>query len=444
MIAMYSRLVIIASKFAQTIVRLAGKSSGTALPGLIAEKLSPNIATYFAQQLNNRIILVTGTNGKTTTARLLSASLRNSGFEVVANSSGSNFTRGIIGSLLEKSDFSGKLKTANGKLVAVFEVDEAFVERVSKVFEPNTILVLNIFRDQLDRFGELDTVAYMLGQSLAYTKNAVLNLQDPLVWDLKKYCGENTNIVSFGVAEALQNNYTSDEELHGKRRLKTDKKPDVTLQERQQQGAITKLRIDVNDETHKLSTQLPGLHNAINTAASVAVLGCTEILSKKEQDRAFASFREIAPPFGRGELIDIGDGRDLLITLVKNPAGMNQIVRSFLQQHEYSIVGIVLNDNYADGRDVSWVWDADLESAKLSKTQVVVSGRRSYDMALRLKYMDQDAATQENIGSMTDYILENLPQNKSAIIVSTYTGMLQLRDEMRRRGHGLARIHQDD
>ncbi|MGH9857674.1 MAG: MurT ligase domain-containing protein, partial [Acidobacteriota bacterium] len=336
----------------------------------MVEKLAPGYLRKTARKLRGGSIVITGTNGKTTTAKMLRAILEANGQRVVANRAGSNMTRGIVSTLLEHSKLSGRLKGD----VGLFEVDEAFVPEVARQLQPRAIVVLNLQRDQLDRYVELDRTAHLIGSGLQYAKQVVLNADDPLVVDLAKYAPE-AQLHYFGATPRLQNLLPDDANLFtergpGRRHLTVPReKLEAQLKraETQDDGQL----LELVSHGQLLSCQLPldGIYNAYNAAAAQATatsLGVKPVV-------AAAALEKVKPAFGRTELVEV-DGKRLQILLVKNPAGFNQVIKTFLSRHRGQSVLMAINDNIADGRDVSWLWDVDFEKLRSQQHHILSSG----------------------------------------------------------------------
>lgn len=412
--------------------RLLGRGGGSALPGLVAERLDPEVLAKFADRLPEGVVLITGTNGKTTATKMLAAILHDAGQKVVTNKSGSNLTRGIVSSLIEQSKLDGRLPARLG----LFEVDEATMPEACRLLKPKLIIVLNLFRDQLDRYGELDKTGSLIGRGIKQTSAEVwLNADDPLVASLAQY-SDTANVHYFGVENSnvtkLADDRAADSDhcpLDG-RALEYSQaffshighyscpmgdferpKPELSLNNGQIAG-------------HSLEVALPGLYNAYNALAAAAAATSLGISVKT----AVAALGGVTAAFGRLEKLDYR-GRTLYLLLIKNPTGFNQVIQTFLAATPANLM-IAINDNFADGRDVSWLWDVGFEEIK-AKGAVIASGIRADDLAVRLKYAEMKSVTQSDLLAAVEKLVEATPKGGTAYILPTYTAMLQLRNALK-------------
>jgi lipid II isoglutaminyl synthase (glutamine-hydrolysing) len=394
------------------------RGGGSALPGLFVEKISPSFVAESLQQLPHGVVIISGTNGKTTTTKMVTELLEGQGLKVFTNRTGSNFVRGVAAALLGEVDLKGKLDAD----IAVLELDEAHAVHFVKTVAPRYSLLLNVMRDQLDRFGEIDTTAKMLKAVADHTTTGVvLNREDPhvaaIATDLSK-----KQINYFGLNPDLTHLFPSDEELRsGPKQTKKGPLADVTLEAFSDDEATFKIDIT----KHTTSLKLQGVYNIFNAAAALALVRM--ILGDAcDTKKLLASLSTVTPAFGRGEKITIG-GQPLELVLVKNPAGFRLGLSSFPAEQYATMIAI--NDNYADGRDMSWLWDVDF--ASLHSTGVKqVSGIRAYDMALRLQYDEVEISQVEpNLKqALQSFITQNA--NTPKRIYCTYTAMLTLRREL--------------
>jgi len=446
---MRSLLAILAAKAALKANRLSG-SGGSSFPGLIAKKIDSNILEKMV--LNNfprGIIVVTGTNGKTTTTKLIANILEEAGITYVHNRTGSNMERGLISTLAENSDISAKISAD----VGLFEVDEAYMPKVCRAIKPGTIVVTNLFRDQLDRYGELDKIARSfrgLFEELPTTK-LVLNADDPLVASLGYNLESERKATYFGVGDfngpKLKHDYTADsifnpftqEKLHymdryfghigryrGKRGGFTRPKPDFVAENVKQKG-IESIRFVVNNSTKAIKLEMPGLFNVYNSISAYAAVKISLDLSEK--DIIFA-LNESSAAFGRSESLNYLN-RDILLLLIKNPTGLNQVIQSYLLKEKDRLLVFVINDNYADGRDISWLWDAAFEDLSDYKGKIIVGGSRAYDMALRLKYAGlKGISIEPDESKLLEKIEKNSSKRSKVFMLPTYTAMLSMRSKI--------------
>ena len=396
------------------------RGGGSAFPGLVMEKLHPRFVAEELAKLPYGVVVVSGTNGKTTTTKMAVQLLEAQGLKVFTNRTGSNFVRGVAAALLGAMDLSGKLDAD----IAVLELDEAHAVHFVKAVKPNYALLLNVLRDQLDRFGEIDTTRRMLSTvAEATTDTVVLNREDPRILSLAQSVKTGTNISYFGLNETLRSFFPSDDEMRAGINNNRGKLPsaDITLTA----FSGTSATFDLAGETCEGNINLYGIYNIYNAAGAIALTRA--VLGEKLNKQALIDeLAKITPAFGRGETLNI-NGRPLQLLLVKNPSGFRLSLAS-ASADDYATM-ITINDQYADGRDVSWLWDVDFDS--LSDTGVdMVSGVRAWDMALRL----------EHDGVRVDDVNENLSEALRKFITTsgdapmrifcTYTAMLALREEL--------------
>lgn len=403
-------------KTIRSITKLRG-TGGQALPGLVVERLFPSYLANMLGQLPEGVVVITGTNGKTTTTKMVVELLRANGKRVLTNPTGSNFTRGIISSLAHQAKASGHLPFDIG----VFELDEAYARHFVAQVKPRWVLALNVMRDQLDRFGELDTAARLIGSTMEQaTEGIVTNIDDARLMkigiDIANERG--LHLRTFGVAPKLRSFFPGDDELvsvgNSTGRPRAQALAHVTLMDFTGQ--------DVTFREGNISVQgtlkITGQHNFQNAAAGLAL---TRVLIPKVSIEKLAKqLSTVTPAFGRGQQFSLRNGSKLELLLIKNPAGFRQTLISYPVAAKP--VMIAINDNYADGRDVSWLWDVDV-SVLEGKAVVLTSGTRAVDMALRLSY---DHISVKEIEPGLEAALRafcNQPGDK--LLITTYTAMLR-------------------
>ena len=416
------KLPIVVGKSVRAISKLRG--GGTALPGLVVEKLDPEFLARTLANLPYGVVLISGTNGKTTTTKIVTELLKSQGLRVFTNRSGSNFTRGVVASLLESVPRSGKLDAD----IAVLELDEAHAVHFVRAVQPRYSLLLNVMRDQLDRFGEIDATAEMLRQIAVHTTEAVvINADDPRLIKpsfLSSITAKQT--AYFGVAPELQVLFPSDDQL---RRVTTDSTTQKSVIDATRLVSLdgTSAVIDLGGQKITTEVKLTGVYNTLNGVASLAlvkaVLGDTF-----DQSVAITALANVTPAFGRGEVINIG-GIPVELVLVKNPSGFRLGLSSFDAKSHSTMIAI--NDNYADGRDMSWLWDVDFSSLKERGVRMV-SGSRCHDMALRLQY--DEVAVRQTVPKLSVALNEFMAANtRPKRIYCTYTAMLSIRRELAKK-----------
>ncbi len=398
------------------LMRLRG--GGSALPGLVVERLDPDFLSRALSDLPHGVVVISGTNGKTTTTKMVTQLLRAHGMNVFTNPSGSNFTRGIVASLIDKVNRDGKLDAD----IAVLELDEAHAVHFIKTVQPRYSLILNVLRDQLDRFGEIDHTAKLLQKVVdATTEGVVLNREDSLVRALAPDAASKKKVQYFGLSPNLRSLFPSDAEMHGgkvtKEKLPSQHSGDVILAEMNGRSATFLFGTKAQEP---IELKIDGVYNVLNAAGALTlarmICGDSSALLKE--------LTEVRPAFGRGEAITIGDD-PLEIVLVKNPSGFRLALRSYAETPAATMIAI--NDNYADGRDMSWLWDVPFES--LNPGVAMVSGIRAYDMALRLQYdlVDVSHVIPELPEALSKFINHTSGRRR---IYCTYTAMLSIRREL--------------
>ncbi|MCJ7725439.1 MAG: MurT ligase domain-containing protein, partial [Acidimicrobiia bacterium] len=374
------RIATLVGRLAGRVSQLLGRG-GSAIPGLVGERIAPRLIEDLVGRLP--VVVVTGTNGKTTTTKLLVGMLEAGGRRVITNPSGSNLARGIATRLIEVSH-RGRIDAD----LAVFEIDEAAVRSLGPRLKPRMVVVTNLARDQLDRYGELDTTAAHIRAALEHTGTAVLNADDPLVAGLAGTAGSD---VFFGGADGVRAAMPDDRTLYGdESAARPGPEPDLLVVSADAEGDGQQVDIASGGRPMTIRLQLPGVYNAYNTAAALLAA------STMGMDIAVAvgAAEAVVPAWGRGQVIDY-QGRRIRLLLVKNPAGFNQAIRLLTEAPQEAPVLIAINDNTADGRDVSWLWDARIEDLAGTRHRYATAGIRALDMAVRLKYAGIEAAWSE-------------------------------------------------
>ena len=467
---------------------------GSAFPGKIVEQIDPQFLARTLQQLPLGVVLVSGTNGKTTTTRMVASMLESLGLKVFTNPTGSNFTRGVVSSLLAEVSLGGKLDAD----IAVLELDEAYAVHFVKQVQPDYCLLLNVMRDQLDRFGEIDNTARLLSKAAeATTGTVVLNREDPRIARLADvtHTEDGVEVRYFGLDKSLRSFFPSDDDMRTtvdtESAADTEASVGIDLSEsaesdenieigdasaiaktgehaeksenaesaEQLPADVTLLAVGdhrasfgIDGETYETGVKLEGVYNLYNAAAALAVVRAVvsdaqamflpfeenvtdELLRQVGISQRMIDFArsttqsmidaaaEVTPAFGRGEVIDV-NGSPVELLLVKNPMGFRLSLASF--DPEGCDTMIAINDEYADGRDMSWLWDVDFSSLRGTGVSMV-SGVRAWDMALRLEY-DQvpvNSVNTELEEAVSTFVNANPGTPKH--IYCTYTAMLKTR-----------------
>ena len=435
------------ARLVRAAIRAAGRG-GTTAPGRLLLAIDPGAIRELGGRLGDGAVLVSATNGKTTTASMIAAALERAGTPVVRNRAGSNMHWGVATALLDAGRSPDEL--------GLFEVDEAWLERMADELDPRMLVLSNLFRDQLDRYGELETLADRWAEVTAARdgrSDLVLCADDPLVADLGR---DRSRVTYFGVDDdslALPELQHAADSKHcrrcghpyvydaiymghlghyrctncGRRRPDSDVAAERVVLHGMA-GSTIHMRTPAGRAEVKLP--LPGLYNVYNAlAATAAALGLGATL-----EQVAAALGRLDAVFGRVERIPVG-GRDLAILLVKNPAGANEVLRTLTLEEGSLDLWLALNDGIADGRDVSWIWDADFELLTGRVARVTCSGTRAEEMALRLKYagIDTPIATDRDLGRSLDAALA-VGDGKPLYALPTYTALLDLRDLLADRG----------
>ena len=455
---MRQTLALATGKTLLEVLRRTGRG-GTALPGLIATKLDPHILRGLSARLPVGSAMVIGTNGKTTTTRLLSTILDQAGLRLVNNRSGSNLVRGLTSTLLSKTSITGRLEADMG----LFEVDEAAFPQAQAEISPKLILVNNLFRDQLDRYGEIDTVRKLWAETikkLTPGTTLVLNADDPSLAYLATLAPTGVKTVFFGLDAPNQELATLAHAADAAKCIlcgadlvyeaiyishmghyycpNGDFKrptPDFVAREVKLNGTVgSRFELVTPNETLELGLGVPGLYNVYNAAgASAAAL--TLGIAAQHVKTGLVQFKSA---FGRIERVALDNDKHLLLALVKNPVGFNEVIRMLTGETGNDLKLLVaINDLFADGRDVSWLWDVDFEGLAGRVAWVATTGLRATDMANRLKYAGIEPAqldAKEDLATALQAAIERLPAGQTLYVTPTYTAMLQLREILQKMG----------
>lgn len=396
--------------------------AGGTWPGEIALRIYPNILKDLSHKLRKGIILVAGTNGKTTTTLMIKTILEAQGLTIAHNASGANLLNGVVSSLLTvwgKKDWG------------IFEVDENVLPLVLSYLEPKMIVLLNLFRDQLDRYGEVDSIAQKWQAAINHlpaTTTIAANADDPLITAICEVTAAKT------IFFALENPSLYIEHMqHATDTIHCPKcgtrltyggvyyshlgkwscgacgftHPEVLLKEKDYQSPVE------------------GIYNKYNTIAAAAVGECIGVDSNKIQQ----ALQVFTPAFGRMEDIEIHE-KHIRILLSKNPTGFNESIRTYIQSQVNGPLLLLLNDRIPDGTDVSWIWDVDFELLEGQKREIIVSGDRTYDMAVRIKYAlltMKNVTVADTLVAALDVAMSKIGANETLWILATYSAMLDVR-----------------
>ncbi|MDX6586088.1 MAG: hypothetical protein QOI31_561 [Solirubrobacterales bacterium] len=448
------RAKVAVARAAGNLSRRSGRGGGTTLPGRMLLRMAPDAIERLGSRLTSGSTVISATNGKTTTAGMLASALQQAGRRPVHNRAGSNMSWGVATALLEQEGAEG-----------LFEVDEAWLPRMVEALDPGLIVLSNLFRDQLDRYGELEHLADEWAEMVeARPAGLVLNADDPLVADLGRDSdlARRPNVTYFGIedaSQALPGLQHAHDAKHCRRcgapyayerafvghlghytcpNCDADRPaPDVAATRIELDGMRgSRVEVSTPDGTLEIHLPLPGLYNVYNALAALSAA----IRLGVEPQQAVTGLERTEAAFGRVETVDVA-GKQVSILLIKNPAGANEVIRTLRLENEQYGGGngvhlwIALNDGIADGRDVSWVWDADFELLAGSVASVTCAGTRAPEMAVRLKYAGLDPAgitVHDDIPGSLDRAVAETPERLFAL--PTYTALLELRTLLSERG----------
>jgi len=404
------KLILFLSRF----FKLGG---GSAAPGLYALKIDKNLVEQLAGQIPKTVI-VTGTNGKTTTAKILDHFVKENRIKIIRNSTGSNLERGLASTLISHTDFLGNLKNVD---LAIWELDEAAFNLLAPKLNPDMVVFLNAFRDQLDRYGEVDTVVANWCKSLKRLKKdttVVINGDDGHTASLKNYSAGET--ITFG----LQNYKIAGE----KNATVTSLKLDIEAKDIKNNGLSG---TQFNFLNHQVKLPIPGIYQIYNFLAASIV---AQKLGVKT-DKIVKSIVNFSAAFGRVEKVTLQTGQEVFILLIKNPVGATQVFQTISPNlSKDDVLLIALNDNLADGTDVSWIWDGDFELLDKPVSTIIISGKRASDLAVRLKYAGLNQAKFEIEPDLTAAFDKVKTSQGKVFVLPTYTAMLDLQNLLAKKG----------
>ncbi|WP_088243129.1 Mur ligase family protein [Calothrix rhizosoleniae] len=425
-------MAISIAKTVTLIVRSLGLGAASVLPGSIARRIEPRILQRLSQQVKGGIILIAGTNGKTTTSLLLREILERKGYRVAHNSTGANLENGLVTAFMESADLGGKLDVD----YAILEVDENIVPKVLNPLQPRIILCLNLFRDQLDRYGEVDSISQRWTKAistLAPDTVVIPNADDPTLCYLGQQLHQKVSF--FGLTEPERYLEAIPHAVDSIYCPRCGHSLDY-------QGVYLSHLGDFSCPSCGFSKSQPtldskeweqvliGLYNKYNTLA--AATAAQELGIDTETIKATIPTFQAA--FGRAEELEV-NGKRVRILLSKNPVGTNETIRVVTESDDTTTL-LVLNDRIQDGEDVSWIWDVDTEKLVARGGTLVVSGDRVYDMALRLRYSEDinqnnlNLIVEANLRQAITTALKHTPDHQTLHILPTYTAMLDVREAL--------------
>jgi UDP-N-acetylmuramyl tripeptide synthase len=413
------------------------------MPGLVLERLAPSFVERRAADLPSGVVVVSGTNGKTTTVAMIASILEGAGHTVVTNSSGANLFRGVAAALLDMKERAS---------VGVFEVDEGALARLVPALRPSVLVLTNVFRDQLDRFGEPETVAGLMAGAagrLPPGSTVVANADDPLLW----HSVRASHPVGFGVRSVgtrAAGDPSLPAECSGEPEICPVCGSGLRYRERtvahlgasscrscgwssmpprfraEVRGPVRLGSMPIEIAGRRLVLRMGGLHNAYNAAAAVAAANAVGV----PVGRAVAALEAFHPKFGRSEELEL-DGAPVRLVLMKNPAGAAALLQQVCSEPRIGSVVVAVSDRPADGRDISWIWDVPFERLAPMRVPVVAAGRRAAEVALRMKYagIAPSATAREPLAALRTAAAAARGRGP-VVVLATYSAMLDVRRAM--------------
>jgi lipid II isoglutaminyl synthase (glutamine-hydrolysing) len=445
---------VAAARAVGSLARRAGRGGGTSLPGKVLLRLEPGAIRELSARLSRGSVVISATNGKTTSAAMVAAVLARADVPVVHNRAGANMAGGVAATLVAAVSPGGRVAGELG----LFEIDEFWLDRVVPELVPRAILLGNLFRDQLDRYGELDTIAdRWAAVTASSTARLVLNADDPLIADLGR---DAPSVTYFGVEDpsvAIPEMQHASDSKHCRRcgaayvydvvylgHLGVYRCPSCGASRPAPAVAAERIALDGTRASSfdlvtpagraRVELPLPGLYNVYNALGAAALCLGLEV----PLDVVVAGLGAVRAAFGRAERIAIGDV-ELQVLLIKNPAVANEILRTLVIEPSELDLLAVLNDRTADGRDVSWVWDADFEMLAERVRRVTCAGTRAGELAVRLKYAGVPSERLHVVPGVVAALDEALADVSSGRLYAlpTYTALLELRGLLAERGHAV-------
>ncbi len=451
---------VMAGRAATAVCRFVGRG-GTSLPGLISLRLEPRAVRMLSSQLGDGSIVVAGTNGKTTTCAWTAAAMTAGGKDVLRNSEGSNMMRGVATTLVGETSITGRVRRAHRRS-GLFEADEAALPTLLEELQPRILTITNLFRDQLDRYGEIATTAgrWRVAMSrLPTSTRVILNADDPLVTSLAD--GARGPVVFYGIA-----NWAGDTSSESRPALSADSlfcprcavalsftsisyahlghyhceacgysrpTPQVCASASTVDAASTVVEMRAFGDSAACRVALPGRYNVYNALAATA----TAVVAGTPLAEATRAIGDAHGAFGRAESVMV-DGLEVRLFLIKNPTGADEVFRVVASGDHDGTLVLLLSDNAADGEDVSWIWDASIEILAPWTGPVLCGGTRAEDMALRLKYGGQRepvVVVPRDVAQAVQRSIDMTTARKQVNILATYTAMLDARSALARAGH---------
>jgi len=449
------KTAILFGKFVKFFIKKLHLGGATAAPGLAALKIDRQLIAKMSKNFPQGSIIITGTNGKTTTSRMLASIFKKQGLEPIHNRTGSNLLRGIASTLIENSNLSGKIKND----IAIWEIDEAVMPQATNQIAPKVIVITNLFRDQLDRFGEVNKLRKIWKDAVKKLNKKdilILNADDPQVASLSQ--STKAKVIFFGLSDTNWGSLTLPRVADARfcpscatplnyktvyishmgdyscpKCIVRRPKPNIFAQEIQSvEEEKADFRLVTPNGQVEIKLSVGGLYNIYNALAAASA-AWTQNINLETIKNGLVNFKAA---FGRVEKFEI-DGKILWLYLVKNPTGFNEVIKTLFSDREKKDVLIAINDLTADGKDVSWLWDVDFENLQNKTGKIFLTGIRALDMALRLKYaqIGKPALVENNLEKALKAGIEQ--SEEKLFILPTYTAMLELRKILNKMGHGV-------
>lgn len=424
---MYTSIII--GQIISKISKLLNLGSGSTWPGHFALKFDKNIVRKILKKNPNlKVILIAGTNGKTTTTKALSHILKSQGVLTITNSSGANLLNGLASILVLKSSILGNLKEE----ALLFEVDENSLSSVLKqISNPDGIILLDLFRDQLDRYGEITKISDNWKKEIEKLDKKTLvvaNADDPRIAFIAM---SSQNKAFFSISEKFKTEEKLSHAVDSTSCPNCQHNLSFTKISYSHLGNYTCPNCNFKNpksKTFDIKTKLSGTYNLYNLSAAILTI---EKIFEIKQSEIIENLKNFEPAFGRQEKVSI-EGKNILILLSKNPTGFNESLKVALEDSDKkaSSILLILNDRIPDGHDISWIWDVDFEMLKKEKIDIFVSGDRAYDLANRLDFADIKHTAFEDFEKAYKSSLKQTPDKKTLAILPTYSAMLEIRKEI--------------
>lgn len=433
-------IALFLAKLVDWLIRILSLGAGSTWPGEIALRIDPLFVRHMTARISLHYILIVGTNGKTTTAALIAHGLKKMGKQTVRNPEGANLLNGVASTLVKNSSFAGMVSAD----YAIFELDEnAFSQVIEQIQNPDAVLFLNLFRDQLDRYGEVHTIATRWQQALSTLKDSqttlIINGDDPRL----VYMGKRTSLptVYFGAAKEDKTPKDVPHDVDSVHCPACGSKLIYFAMSYSHLGDYACRQCGFSAPERWTDAVAPvaglvGMYNRYNIRAAISAL---HVMYKIDYNEARLLLDGFSPAFGRQESIT-ALGVKWLIILSKNPAGFNQSVAALgeILKGEKTDIAIILNDRIPDGTDVSWIWDVEFEKVYQHAKTVMVSGDRTYDMAIRMETADEmqkenktTLSAEPNLKRALSVLAKNHTGESPIVVLATYTGMLEVRKQLK-------------